>query len=168
MTATAGGEEDLRADFEAEALPEAGHLYGLALAIVGDPGEAQDIVQETLFSAWRAWASRRDPERLSAWLTRICINHSIHRRRLLHRRVLWPRERWEAERVLPAFVEGRLVDVHRAFRSLSGPQRAVAVLHHCDGFTVEECAAALGCRPGTARSHLGRAMTKLRRELADA
>jgi RNA polymerase sigma-70 factor (ECF subfamily) len=168
VTASADGEQDRQAAFEAEALPEAGHLDGLALAIIGDPGEAQDIVQETLISAWRGWASLCEPERLSAWLTRICINHSIHRRRLLHRPVLWSRERREAEQVIPAFVEGRLVDVHRAFRSLSGPQRAVVVLHHCDGYTVAECAAALECRPGTARSHLGRATTKLRRELSDA
>jgi len=45
---------------------------------------------------------------------------------------------------------------------------AVLVLHHLDGLTVQECATALGCRPGTARSHLGRAMAKLRRELQDA
>lgn len=105
VTASADGEQDRQAAFEAEALPEAGHLYGLALAIIGDPGEAQDIVQETLISAWRGWASLCEPERLSAWLMRICINHSIHRRRLLHRRVLWSRERWEAEQVIPAFVE---------------------------------------------------------------
>lgn len=168
VIASADPDEDAQARFEREVIPEVAHLYGLALAIVGDAGEAEDVLQETVISAWRAWASLRDPDRQSAWLTRICINHAINRRRLLHRRVLWPRERWEAEERLPGFVEGRLVDVHRAFRSLSPSQRAVVVLHHCDGFTVAESAAALGCRPGTARSHLGRAMTKLRRELTDA
>ena len=168
VTAPAGTEQDGPAEFELEGLPRAADLYGLALAIVGDPGEAQDVIQETVMSAWRAWGSLRQPDRQSAWLTRICINHAIHRRRLLHRRVLWSPERWDVEARLPGFAEERLVDVRRAFGALSPPQRAVVVLHHCDGFTLEECAAALGCRPGTARSHLGRAMTKLRRELADA
>jgi RNA polymerase sigma-70 factor (ECF subfamily) len=159
--------EAAEAEFELTVLPEADHLYGLALAIVGDPAEAEDIVQETMTSAWRAWKSVRDPGRRSAWLTRICINHAIRRRRLLHRRILWSRERWGMEERLPAFLGAPLVDLRRAFRSLSVRQRAAFVLHHVDGYTLEECAHLLGCRPGTARSHLGRAITKLRRELAD-
>ena len=59
------------------------------------------------------------------------------------------------------------MDVHRAYQHLSPRQRAMVTLHHHDGYTVEQCAAFLGCSPGTARSHLGRAMTKLRKELAD-
>lgn len=132
--------QDREADFEQAVLPETDRLFGLALAIVGDPGEAQDVVQETMISAWRAWRSLRDPGKLGSWLTRICINHSIHRGRLLHRRILWPSDRWAAEARLPDL----------------------------DGLTVEECAAALGRRPGTARGHLGRGMAKLRRELQDA
>jgi RNA polymerase sigma-70 factor (ECF subfamily) len=168
MSSPAADDGEWEADFERTVLPEADRLYGLALAIVGDAGEAEDAVQETLISAWRAWRSLRDPGTHDTWLTRICVNHSIRHLRALRRRVLWPHERWEAEERLPSFVEGGLVDVHRAFRSLSAPQRAVLVLHHLDGLTVQECATALGCRPGTARSHLGRAMAKLRRELQDA
>jgi len=156
------------AEFERAVLPEANRLLGLAVAIVGDPHEAEDVVQESMFSAWRSWRALRDPNSLSAWLTRICVNHAIHRRRLLHRRLLWPPERWAVEPVLPTLPEARLAEIERAFRSLSGPQRAVVVLHHVDGLTITECAGALGCRPGTARSHLGRAMEKLRRGLADA
>lgn len=167
VTAPPFDDEATEAEFELTVLPEADHLYGLALAIVGDPAEAEDIVQETMTSAWRAWKSVRDPGRRSAWLTRICVNHAIRSRRLLHRRILWSGERWGTEERLPAFLGAPLVDLRRAFRSLSARQRAAFVLHHVDGYTLEEFAHLLGCRPGTARSHLGRAITKLRRELAD-
>jgi RNA polymerase sigma factor (sigma-70 family) len=61
----------------------------------------------------------------------------------------------------------RLLDFDQAFARLSLKQRAAFALHVYYGMTVEECAGVMGCRPGTARSHLGRAVEKLRRSLGD-
>jgi RNA polymerase sigma factor (sigma-70 family) len=61
-----------------------------------------------------------------------------------------------------------MLDIHRAFRKLSPSQRAVITLHLYHGLTVDQCAEVVGCRPGTARSHLARAVAKLRKELGDA
>jgi RNA polymerase sigma factor (sigma-70 family) len=68
----------------------------------------------------------------------------------------------------PGAFQGELLGFDRAFRELSPPKRAVFALHVHYGYTVDECAATLGCRPGTARSHLGRAVAKLRKEFTDA
>jgi RNA polymerase sigma-70 factor, ECF subfamily len=149
--------------------PEARRLFGLAFTIVGDRGEAEDAVQETMFSAWRTWSTLRDTSKQSAWLTRICVNHCIHRRRGLLRRILWSNDQWLATTAdEPPAPDGRLVGFDRAFRRLSPSQRAVFTLHVHHGYTLDECAGLIGCRPGTARSHLGRAVAKLRKELADA
>jgi RNA polymerase sigma-70 factor (ECF subfamily) len=157
------------AGFEATVLPEAERLYRLALAIVDDPAEAEDVVQETMLSAWRRWPALKDYANQSAWLTRVCVNHGIRRRRHFRTRVLGlgDGEPLSAQPESSPF-DGRLLDVHRAYQHLSPPQRAMVTLHLRDGFTVNECAALLGCRPGTARSHLGRAMAKLRKELGNA
>jgi RNA polymerase sigma-70 factor (ECF subfamily) len=157
-----------QAAFERAVMPEARRLFGLALTILGDRGEAEDAVQETVFSAWRSWSSLRDRSKQSAWLTRICVNHCIHRRRGLLRRVLWSASEWSPSVAvdMPA-LDGRLVDFDKAFRCLSPPQRAVFLLHFHHGYTLDECAGLIGCRPGTARSHLGRAVAKLRKEFAD-
>jgi RNA polymerase sigma-70 factor (ECF subfamily) len=155
--------------FERAVMPEARRLFGLALTILGDFGEAEDAVQETVFSAWRSWSSLRDPSKQSVWLTRICVNQCINRRRGLLRRVLWSAGEWSPTTAAEMpILDGRLLDFDKAFRCLSPPQRAAFLLHFHYGYTVDECAGLLGCRPGTARSHLGRAVAKLRKEFADA
>jgi RNA polymerase sigma factor (sigma-70 family) len=158
--------EDRRAAFERSVCPEARRLFGIALMILEDAGEAEDAVQETLISAWRAWDSLRDPSKQTAWLTRICVNQCLRSRHRLRRwRILGARDLSVDPR---DDLEGRLLIFQGAFRSLSPAQRAVVILHFRDGFTVSECAGFIGCRPGTARSHLGRAVAKLRKEFADA
>jgi DNA-directed RNA polymerase specialized sigma24 family protein len=74
------------ATFEAVAAPDARRLYSLALSILRDEGEAEDAVQETLLKAWRSWESVARMERPAAWLTRVCVNHCISRRRHLRLR----------------------------------------------------------------------------------
>src|SRR5579863_330581 len=50
-----------RAAFEQAFRLEAARLYYLALTIVRSPADAEDVVQETALSAWRAWSRLRDP-----------------------------------------------------------------------------------------------------------
>src|SRR5580700_3510783 len=75
--------------FEAIAVPDARRLYSLALSILRDEGEAEDAVQETLLKAWRSWDSVSAMDRPVSWLTRVCVNHCISRRRHLRSRG-WP------------------------------------------------------------------------------
>lgn len=162
-------DDDREAAFERSVvIPETRRLYGLALAIVVDRHEAADAVQETLLSAWRHWSSLRDPATQSVWLTRICVRRCIRHRHLLSGRVLWATAQWDqTPGPTPIEFDGRLLDVYRAISTLSPRQRAMVALHFQRGLAVDECAAILGCRPGTARSHLGRAVAKLRKELTD-
>jgi RNA polymerase sigma-70 factor, ECF subfamily len=170
MSVQSGAENRLNeVNFERLVDAEARRLYRLALAIVDDPAEAEDAVQDTMVIAWRRWSSLQDLSNPSAWLTRVCVRECIRQRRLLRRTpvVTGGSSFAEGQFQFPDIGE-RLIDLHRAYQHLSARQRAMVTLHHHDGFTVDECAAFLGCRPGTARSHLGRAMAKLRRELGDA
>lgn len=60
-------------------------------------------------------------------------------------------------------------ELERAFRRLSGEQRAILVLHHYLGLTGAEIAEALGLRPGTVRSRLHYARQLMRAAIeADA
>jgi len=147
--------------FEATVHAESGRLFAVAYAILRDVQDAEDAVQETMELAWRAWDTLREPSRRGAWLRQICV-----RRALRSRRGLLPRL-WLAE---TANVQGRTaedpdVDLDRGYRRLTRQQRAVVALHYEYGYTLDECASLIGCQPGTARSHLARALASLRKEL---
>jgi RNA polymerase sigma-70 factor (ECF subfamily) len=147
--------------FEAAVRAESGRLFAVAYSILRDPQEAEDAVQETMELAWRSWEALRDPSKRSAWLRQICVRRAIRsRRRLLPR--LWLADRGDVEGQAP---EDPDLDLDRGYRHLTPQQRAVVTLHYEYGYTLDECAALIGCQPGTARSHLARALARLRKEL---
>ena len=155
--------------FEAAFRAATPRLYGLAVSIVRDAGEAEDAVQETAVRAWQRWPSLRDQDRADAWLARICVNQCLDRHRAARRAPAFGTEEEMAAVPSPAGV----VDLHdeeldRACRALSPRQRAVVTLHYHFGYTLDECGPILGCRPGAVRSHLSRALASLRRTLTDA
>ncbi|MGH9177403.1 MAG: RNA polymerase sigma factor, partial [Acidimicrobiales bacterium] len=56
--------------------------------------------------------------------------------------------------------------VLRAVAALDERDRMVVACRYLAGLSEAETAAALGCRPGTVKSRLSRAMARLRRQLA--
>jgi RNA polymerase sigma factor (sigma-70 family) len=154
--------------FEAVAVPDARRLFTLALSILRDDGEAEDAVQETLLKAWRSWESVSRMEKPSAWLTRVCVNHCISRRRLLRSRGWPPLTLMEDDALAGmARADADLLDMERAYRRLSIKQRAAITLNYRHGYSVDECAVFMGCRPGTVRTHVARGLATLRKELGD-
>lgn len=147
--------------FEQAVRTQSRALYSLARSILGDQQEAEDAVQDTMELAWRSWRSLRDPQRRAAWLKQICVRRCLRvKRRLFGRVPLSENDR--DPRPSPTADP----DLDRAFYRLSRHQRAVIRLHYHDGYSLDECAGLMGCRPGTVRSHLARALASLRQELS--
>jgi RNA polymerase sigma factor (sigma-70 family) len=166
---TAGDEALPGRTFDAVAVPEARRLYSLALSILRDDGEAEDAVQETLLKAWRSWDSVSRMELPVPWLTRVCVNHCISRRRHLRSRGWPPLDLFEGAGANSAGSSAAdLVDMDRAYRRLSLKQRAAITLNYRHGYSIEECAVLMGCQPGTVRTHVARGLNTLRKELGDA
>jgi RNA polymerase sigma-70 factor (ECF subfamily) len=147
-----------------KAIAMAYHLVG------GDIEAAKDVAQDAFVSAHRALPTFRGDAQLSTWFMRILINKASS-----YRRWKWLRDRWtelSGDREVgaseePAGDPGLRKRIAAAMDSLSGPQRAAFAMVHLEGMTVAEAAAVLDRAPGTVKSHLHRALEKLRRELAD-
>jgi RNA polymerase sigma-70 factor (ECF subfamily) len=146
-------------------------LYSVAYRILRDAARAEDAVQQTFLIAWRELPSLRDERRLEAWLYRLLVNACYAEIR--HTR------RWQPGlRLVPLDVpsedDAQLSvanrdELERAFRRLSGEQRAVLVLHHYVGLSGAEIGTALGLSPGTVRSRLHYARQLMRAAIeADA
>jgi RNA polymerase sigma factor (sigma-70 family) len=133
----------------------------VAFWILRDEPTAQDAVQETFERAWRSRSTLKDSDP-GPWLTRICVNRCLTlRRRLLARKTVALGDSVAAQSRTPN------LDLDRAYLSLSPRQRAVISLHYRFGFPLDEVAVLMTLQPGTVRSHLARALAKLREGLAD-
>ena len=168
MAAAAEDATAAPASFDALLDAERRRLYGIAYSILRDHGEAEDALQEALLKAWKAWHRVRVEGSRAAWLTRICVNHCINRRRGLRLRgLLHPVSDRESAPPDPRFA-GRLVDLDRSYRRLSVRQRAAVFLHYHHGYSISECADLMGCGSGSVRTHLARAIASMREEMSDA
>jgi len=134
----------------------------------GDSAAAEDVAQEAFARAYRSLASFRDEAKLSTWFYRILVRQAHSYRRWRALRELWTPvvEAEGADHPIAGdpLLRGRIRD---ALEKLTRKQREAFVLVHMDGFTSREAAAILGMADGTLKSHLHRALGKLRTELKD-
>ncbi|MGE5336031.1 MAG: sigma-70 family RNA polymerase sigma factor [Nitrososphaerota archaeon] len=139
-------------------------LYRFCLAIVGNPDDAQEALQNTMAKVLRALPGEERTIELKPWLYRIAHNESID---LLRRR----RESREldVEQVAPGYglaedaatrerLRGLIVDL----KELPERQREALVMRELGGLEFEEIATALGTSGAVARQTLYEARQSLR------
>ena len=132
-------------------------MWRAVLAFGGDPEVASDAVAEGFAQALRRGAEIRDPERwLWRSIFRIAAGLLRERRRSVPLQVEGSYELEEPARELVA-----------ALTRLSPKQRAAVVLHHAEGFPVNEIATILNSTPGAVKVHLLRGRRRLRELLED-
>ena len=152
-------------------------LYGLAYRLLGDHGEAEDVVQETYVRAFTHLNDFRGDSSLSTWLSRIAMNEALGRLRrqrpgvelcslpqgaLEAQIIQFPLvsaaddpEKSMAQREIQLVVEG-------AIDELPEPFRIVFIARVLEGMNVEETAEILELKPETVKTRLHRARTMLR------
>jgi len=167
---------DARA-FEDLARREERALYRHALRIVGTTSDAEDIVQDALFSAWRSIASFQGLS-FRAWLFRIATNRALDQLRSRKRRPELPLDppdddevTW-AEPVAPgpdltqlAGDREALAAVEAALEALPAEQRTALLLRDVEGFAYEEIAVITSVEIGTVKSRIHRGRLAVRNTL---
>lgn len=146
-------------DWEALVTQNENRLYRAALAILGDPHEAEDAVQDAFVRYLE-----KAPDNLEnppAWLLRVVVNGCKSRLRLAWRRV------GPLPDTLPAPSPEEREELEELF-SLPPEDRAVIHLHYYEGYSTDEIAQMLSCRPGTVRSRLFRARERLKKLLVES
>jgi RNA polymerase sigma-70 factor, ECF subfamily len=142
-------------------------VNGLALRIVRDTADAEDVVQEVFVQIWRQ-AARYDAARGTpeAWLCTMARTRALDRLRRRASR----REETEDQAPPPTDVprnEERLA-VREALQVLSPDQRRALELAYYEGLTQTEIAARLGEPLGTVKTRIRSAMIRLRDALGRA
>ncbi len=158
-------------------------LYRLALRMMRDPNEAEDVLQETLLNAFKGIAHFDGRSSLKTWLYRIAYNTA-----LMKLRGTKP-QRISVEDTLDAEAQGELLpealhdwcclperdfesnaareELENAIRALPETLRAVFVLRELEGLSTIETANALGVSEQVVKVRLHRARLALRERLSD-
>ena len=151
----------------------AGPLFSLALRILGDQPEAEEVVQDVFVQIWDK-ATTFDPAMGSPlhWALSIARNRSIDRLRSRQRRSRLATELQEfvdvaadEPNVRASLAEDELAAVRSAVKSLPVDQRRAIEMAFFGGFTHPEIADALKEPLGTVKARIRRGMLKLRESL---
>jgi RNA polymerase sigma-70 factor (ECF subfamily) len=150
-------------------------VFSVAVRIVRDPGEAEEVVQTVFLDVFRA-AANFDPMKgmLRVWILQYAYHRALHRKRHLVANHFY---RWEE---IEAAIE---IGSHRALSAthpemarlaeemlgkLRPRQRKVMELTYFEGLTAEEIASKLNQTPHTVRHDLHRGLATLRKSIKDA
>jgi len=135
--------------------------YRVALAILRDPDEAHDAVQDAAFKAWRSFGQLRDERSVRPWFLRIVAN----RCQSVRRRHWWSVVRMpEIERAGADFESASAAgaDLQRELARLSTDDRLPLFLYFYLDLPLEEVGAVLGLSAAGAKTRVYRAARKLR------
>lgn len=176
MTGPTRTAAERRAAFEREALVHLDALYRVALRLTGNAADADDLVQDTMLKAYRAWDQFEPGTNARGWLLTILRNAFINEYRRKRRQP----EAVDVDAVEPfavfpdiqeedpqgAFFD-RIVDdeVLRAIDQLPEAFRETLVLSDVEGLSYQEIARVLEVPVGTVKSRLFRARQMLQAKL---
>ncbi len=155
-------------------------IYGLALRMMGNDQDAEDVLQETYLKAFKALPQFEQRSSVATWLFRIAANEALmllRKRKKMGPMVDIEPENPEEDEPLEIVdwcclpenellsAETRLV-LEGAAAKLSDALKAVFLLRDVQGFSVRETAEILDLSEDVVKTRLVRARLKLRDEIS--
>jgi RNA polymerase sigma-70 factor, ECF subfamily len=156
MVATA--DRTREGDFDGLIGPHLEAGYRTAFAILRDPDEAHDAVQEAAFKAWRRIGQLNSGASARAWFLAIIANQC----RSIRRTRWWSVLRVPSLEAADEPFEFESADLDRALAELPEEDRLVLFLHFFLDLPVDEVGAVVGLSAAGAKTRIYRAAKKLR------
>jgi RNA polymerase sigma-70 factor (ECF subfamily) len=141
-------------------------VHAIAYQMVGNSIDAQDIAQEVFVRLYRSLHTYRPRFKFTTWLYRLTVNHSIDylRKHKRHKSISlkYLEDEAKLKDLEPAPDKSLEMNelkgaIQKISMELTWKQRKVFVLRDLQGFSTDEVAQILNCRPSTVRAHLSRA-----------
>lgn len=145
--------------------------HAVAMAIVKEPADAEDVCQDAFIRALERLEDCRQPDRFAAWFLRIVRNRAHSVRRYLGVREAAPLDTQPLSSADPGpqkeTERSQLrSDLKEAMEDLTEVQREVLLLHDLEGWKHREIGDLLGLPEGTVRAHLFHARRAMREHAA--
>lgn len=150
-------------------------VYTLALGLVSNPQDGEDVAQEAFLSAWKGLPKFRRDAKFSTWLYRLTVNAATDLlRRRQREQAHHSLEDEERPLQVPDATPGpeeraqqaeRRAILRRAVGELTENHREILLLREVNGLDYREIGQVLGLTPGTVKSRLARARRELRDKL---
>jgi len=147
-------------------------LYNFALRLTGSREEAEDLLQESYFKAYKYFHQLRDQDKFKEWIFQITANQFKNFLRKKKKENTFYQDDSEHQFNEPekvfrnpdelCYQRDRSVTVQKALEMISPKMRSVLVLFEIEGYSIEEVADTLRISRGTVKSRLHYARRKLR------
>lgn len=136
-------------------------VYRLALSQTRLKADAEDVYQDVFLRLYNDETAFASDDHLKAWLLRVTINrcHDLARSSWKRRSVAFDPER---DDIAAPVRDEKDAAVWDAIGQLPEQLRAAVNLHYVEGYSTEEIAGIMQCRPATARTWLFRARARMR------
>ncbi len=157
------------------------HIYRVALKILGNEQDAEDVLQETYLKAFRSLRDFEGRSSLSTWIYRIAVNEALMVIRRRKVQTVSLDDSYDEEEPVS---EGMMITdwcclpesdlltaeaqgfMDQAIQKLPMNLRIVFIMRDLEGLSIQETAEALGVSEGVVKTRLLRATLRLRQELS--
>jgi RNA polymerase sigma factor (sigma-70 family) len=163
-------EESREGEFQDCLVSSSRLAFRVALAVLHDVADAEDVAQEALIRAHRHLRKMRVPERFRAWLVRTTWRLAMDKRRAGLRRAKYEEQAYPSRLRVPSVEEAiasREIQsyIEQAIDALSEKLRMTLILAAIEGYDTAETARLLGVPEGTVKSRLHLARKQLAERL---
>jgi len=158
-------------------------IYRVALRMLNNPADAEDVLQETFIKAFRALPGFEERSSLSTWLYRIAVNESLMLLRKQKPVVAVAEDDFIDNNESDSFPAFQILDwcclpeddfmtaetheiLERSIKLLPENLRVVFILRDIEGFSIHDTAETLNISESNVKTRLLRARLKLREELS--